>query len=251
MPARTGYLFARAPAWTEIYLLPFRHGNDERRTIFWIARFWNNRGLSAALFTELRDDLLALVNERRSGREWNMQLAGQILLGWHRNEQLATGVAYDDAELRSALLAGNDELRRQVLHTLRGWITEADWIDATLKIIADIWPRQLSVRSADTIAALVNLLLASGENFPVFTKASLDLLEPLQRERHWQLSPHQTAEIAAAYPDVILTLLTKILSTDPGQWPYGMDELFSAIAKSRYQDDARLLRLQKLLADWK
>lgn len=245
------YLFARAPAWTEIYILPFRHGNDERRTIFWIARFWNNRGLSAALFTELRDDLLALVNERRSGREWNMQLAGQILLGWHRNDQLAKGVAYDDAELRSALLAGNDELRRQVLHTLRGWITEADWIDATLKIIADIWPRQLSVRSADTIAALVNLLLASGENFPVFTTASLDLLEPLQRDRHWQLSPHQTAEIAAAYPDVILTLLTKILSTDPGQWPYGMDDLFSAIAKSGFQDDARLLRLQKLLADWK
>ncbi|MFM6932191.1 MAG: SIR2 family protein [Novosphingobium sp.] len=245
------YLFARAPAWTKTYLLPIRHGNNERRVIFWIARFWNNHGLSTELFTELRDDLLALVNERRAGREWNMQLAGQILLGWHREEQLATGVGYSDAELRTALLAGNDEFRRQILHTLRGWIAEPAWIDATLKIIADIWPRQASVRSADTIAALVNLLLASGENFPDLTAASLDLLEPLQRDRHWQLSPHQTSEIAAAHPDVILTLLTKILSTDPSQWPYGMDELFSTISKSGFHDDARLLRLQKLLADWK
>lgn len=245
------YLLARAPAWTKTHLLPFRHSNDDRRTIFWIARLWNNRGLSAALFTELRDDLLALVHERRADREWNMQLAGQILLGWHRDEQLSIGVAYSDAELRSALLVGNDELRRQVLNALRGWIAEPDWVDAALKIIGDIWPRQLAVRSAGVISALVNLVLASGENFPRFVSASLDLMEPLGPDTHWQLNPRQTAELAAAHPDAMLTLLTKILSADPGQWPHGMDEVLSAIGSSGFRSDARLLKLQKVLADWK
>lgn len=245
------YLFARAPAWTTTHLFPFRHGNDERRTIFWIARFWNNHGLSAVLFTELRDDLLALVNERRAGREWNMQLAGQILLGWHRDEQLATGVAYSDAELRSALLAGNDEFRRQVLHTLRGWIAEPDWIDAALKIIGNIWPRQLSVRSDGVISALVNLVLASGENFPRFVAAANDLLEPLGRETHWQLNPDQSKQLAATHPEAMLVLLVTILPVDPTQWPHGIDGVLSTIADSGLHADARLVHLRKLLADWR
>lgn len=245
------YLFARAPAWTRTHLLPFRHGNDDRGTIFWIARFWNNRGLSAALFTELRDDLLALVDERRAGREWNMQLAGQILLGWHRDEQLATGVAYSDSELRSALLEGNDEFRRQVLHTLRGWIAEPDWVDAALKIIADIWPRQLSVRSAGATSALVNLVLASGENFPRSVAAAHDLLEPLGRETHWQLNPDQLKQLAATHPETMLVLLVTILPVDPGQWPHGIDGVLSAIADGGLHADARLVHLRKLLADWR
>ena len=245
------YLFARAPAWTKAHLLPFRRRNDERRTIFWIARFWNNHGLSPALFTELRDDLLALVNERRAGREWNMQLAGQILLGWHRDEQRAEGVPYSDVELRSALLAGNDEFRRQVLHTLRGWIAEPIWIDAALEIIGNIWPRQLAVRSAGVTSALINLLLASGDNFPRFVAAAHDLLEPLGRETHWQLSPDQSKKLAARHPETMLVLLAKILPIDPGQWPHGIDVVLSAIADGGLQADARLVRLQKLFLDWK
>lgn len=245
------FLFARAPAWTKTHLLPFRHGDDDRRTVFWVARFWNNRGLSTSLFTELRDDLLALVNERRVGREWNMQLAEQILLGWHRDEQPATGVAYSDAELRSALLAGNDEFRRQVLHTLRAWIAETDWVDAALKIIGNIWPRQLSVRSADVTSALVNLVLASGENFPSFVPVAHDLLEPLDRETHWQLGPDQSKQLAATHPATMLMLLFTILPVDPGKWPHGIEEVLSAIASGGFQADTRLVRLQKLLADWK
>ena len=49
----------------------------------------------------------------------------------------------------------------------------------------------------------------------------------------------------------MLTLLTKILSSDPGQWPYGIDEVLSAIGCTGFQADARLIRLQKLLSDWK
>jgi hypothetical protein len=245
------YLHARAPEWTKDHIMPFRHGDDDRRSIFWIARFWNNHGLSVALFAELRDDLLGLVSARCAGREWNMPLAGQILLGWHGLAQREAGIAFSDAELRSALLAGNDEFRRQVLHTLRGWIAEPEWLDAAHHLVADIWPRQLPVRSAGVIAALVNLVLASGEHFPRFVAEATDLLEPLARESHWQLSPDQSKQLAATQPETMLVLLDKILSVDPGQWPHGIDSVLSVIADGGGQADPRLVGLQKLLADWR
>jgi hypothetical protein len=245
------YLFTRAPAWTKTHLLPLRQCNDDRRTIFWIGRFSNDRGFSTALFAELRDDLLALVGERRTGRAWNMHLAEQILLGWHREDWHADGTAYSDAELRNALLVGTDELRRQVLHTLRNWVSEpgSQWIDPALHLITNIWPRQLSARSESVTAALVNLVLSSGENFPRFVSASLDLLQPLGREAHWQLTPQQSAQIATAHPEAMLDMLSKILPNDPRQWPYEIDQVFSALSETEFGADARLVHLQRMLAN--
>lgn len=245
------YLFARARAWTEAHLLPLSRCNDERRTIFWAGLFWSARGFSPALFAHVRDILLALVRERRSGREWNMSLALQIVLGWHDKVRQADGTAYSDAQLRSAILAGTDELRRQVLYTLRNCISKpgSEWIDPALHLITNIWPRQFSARSESVTAALVSLVLSSGDNFPRFVSASLDLLQPLGREAHWQVTPQQSAQIATAHPEPMLVLLTKILPDDPRQWPYGIDKVFSALSETDLGADARLVHLQKMLAN--
>jgi hypothetical protein len=159
--------------------------------------------------------------------------------------------AYSDAELRSAILFGTDELRRQVLHTVRNWISEpeSEWIDPALNLITNIWPRQLSARSESVTAALVNLVLSSRDNFPRFVEAALDLLQPLGREAHWQLTPQKSAEMATAHPEAMLTLLAKILPEDPRQWPYGIDKVFSALAETNLSGDARLIHFQKMLAN--
>lgn len=243
------FLFSRAPAWVETSLFPFTHNSGEQRVIFWLGRFWFQRGLSTAVFVRLRDELLALVSERRSGREWNMALAIQVLLGWHDEQQHVAGKAYSDVELRSAILAGNDEFRRQVLHTLQGWLGEQQMVEAALHLVADIWPRQFSARSEGVIKALVNLMFATGDNFPRFVIAGLELLQPLGGQTHLQPSPEATAKLAMQYSDAMLDLLTSILPTDPRQWPYGIDVVLSTISASGCSSDRRLVRLQKQRMD--
>src|SRR5262249_23730007 len=143
------FLHHHAPAWTEAHVLSVLGADADDEHAFWSGFFWAARFPGFPLFRRLKPYLLALAVDP-SKRTDRLEIAAGLILGGWANPDDASGEApVSDDELREALRAGDDAFRHQVVWQLETWSRGdgGEWRNNALRLLRDVWPRELVVRS--------------------------------------------------------------------------------------------------------
>ncbi|QQO18515.1 SIR2 family protein [Bradyrhizobium diazoefficiens] len=228
------WFFHADPSWTESNLLnALRAGGDEA-SAFWAGFFWGGKMPQQNLYLALKPALLSLAKKGSTDRrEHAEQLAAMLLAGW--KSKLDNGERrVTDSELRSVLLATDDDLRSQIIWCLERWSTEdGTWADDALVLLDTVWPRQLAARTARVSSRLCNLAFAQNEKFPQFVDRIVPLITAVE-ENHMHLPILNSSEVGLfdRYPGEVLRLLSAALPDDARKWPYGMGDALSRIEKA-------------------
>jgi len=150
-----------------------------------------------------------------------------------------------DGEFRMVLIRGGDTLRTHALWQV-GQFTE---IDEKLAFLRGVWPLQLAARTPAVVRRLISIVFDDEAHFPAMAEAVRPLLARTDaRTTHLPLLGDKKERIIAAHPEIVLDLLSGILSDDAANWPYGIANVLERIseAKTELSDDPRLRRLKKL-----
>lgn len=220
----------------------------------WSGFLWAAKTPNRDLYTRLKRSMLALSKSRPSNRrQYTEIIAGMILAGWATADARTGARLISDDELRSLLVATDDEFRSQVLWLARKWSNAKDqgknkhW-QKQLHDLLDIWPRQLSARSPSISARLCEIAFASGKHFSTISKKVLPILGRV--ERFNLILPDIRSNVDTVfdkYPQQALAILYSALPTNALAWPYGIDEALQRIeqADSSLRTDERLISLKQ------
>ena len=228
------WLFYIAPDWTSANLLKVVDDQSEDADALWDGILWAARSPSPALYDRLKRGLLArAVSPARRRAEANV-IGGFLLIGWgspadaHPSEQLVTSV-----ELRQILVESDNDLRRQVLKHLEHWSAdrEGQWYARLVPFLTDVWPNHRALRTPEISTFLVDLALASADQFPDVVRVVLPRLVPLRGGmlRGLMLRSDTESQTAQTYPAAMLDLLWAILAEDVKLWPYKVEDVLARL----------------------
>lgn len=249
------WFFAVDPKWTEHYLLPALQGNDrDDRDAAWSGFLWRARVPNQELYMRLKNNILQFaVTPLPSRRSYVEIIAAMILAGWRTVDDITGERCISNDEMRSLLLAVDDEFRSRVLWQAQRWSDEKNensherWKEQLPELL-QIWPRQLSVRTPNTSARLCELAFSSGDEFPAIAALVLPFLGRIERD-HLMLPKLRRSggDIVKRYPEQALALLHAVLSDNALAWPYGTEEILKQIeeANSSLNSDNRLISLKR------
>ncbi|EPW0370319.1 hypothetical protein ACWB35_005417, partial [Klebsiella quasipneumoniae] len=249
------WFFAVDPKWTEHYLLPALQSNDSGdRDAAWSGFLWRARTPNRELFMRLKNDMLQFaVNPLPSRRSYGEIIAGMILAGWRTVDDITGERCISNDEMRSLLLAVDDEFRSRVLWQAQRWSDEINensherWKEQLPELL-QIWPRQLSARTSNTSTRLCELAFSSGDEFPTIAALVLPLLGRIESD-HVMLPKLRRSggDIVDRYPEQALALLHAVLPDNALAWPYGTEDILKKIeeASSSLNSDNRLISLKQ------
>lgn len=249
------WFFAVDPKWTEHYLLPALQSNDSGdRDAAWSGFLWRARTPNRELFMRLKNDMLQFaVKPLPSRRSYGEIIAGMILAGWRTVDDITGERCISNDEMRSLLLAVDDEFRSRVLWQAQRWSDEINensherWKEQLPELL-QIWPRQLSARTSNTSTRLCELAFSSGDEFPTIAALVLPLLGRIESD-HVMLPKLRRSggDIVDRYPEQALALLHAVLPDNALAWPYGTEDILKKIeeASSSLNSDNRLISLKQ------
>ena len=240
------WLFTIDPAWTERQLLPAAEESGPDADAFWEG-LWGGRVPQIKLFARLKSGLLALAGEESSRQPPSNIIAATLLTAWGdvaQNPQLIS-----DLELREVLICCGDSLRRQIVHLVERWSSDATspMRERIIPFFRNVWPKQRALRTSAISAQLVDIAFASGDLMPDIVKLILPRLVPV-RSPFFQrlLSLSDSNHPVQNYPRETLDLLWAVLSDDPRTWPHNIGEVFEALGDaSETSTDLRLSELRR------
>lgn len=242
--SRLTWLYRTDPEWVDTRMLPLSTRNDADTEAFWAGFFWAARAPQSPLYLKLKQPLIALASQQNLRRAHANNLAGILLQGWARQkdsnepEQLIS-----DIELREILIHAGDELRSSVLWYFRQWAKKPDSPlgENLLPFLERVWPHQRTVRTAQMSGKLVDLALAAPDRFPEIATAILPRLVPIHGHSVVLARVNVNEKILTQHPRTLLDLLSAILSSDSGVWPYGVGDILAQLAEQpTTRDDPRL-----------
>lgn len=150
-----------------------------------------------------------------------------------------------DDDFRKVLIRSGDALRTHALWEV-GKFKE---IDEKLTFLRGVWPLQQSARTPAVMSRLIYIVFDDEAHFPAMADAVRPLLARTDaRTTHLSLLGDKDERIIAAYPEIVLGLLSGILSDDAANWPYGIANVLEKISAARAElsDDPRFRRLKEL-----
>ena len=150
-----------------------------------------------------------------------------------------------DDDFRMVLIRSGDTLRTHALWQV-GHFKE---IDEKLTFLRGVWPLQLAARTPAVVSRLIHIVFYDEAHFPAMAEAIRPLLARTDaRTTHLSLLGDKNERIIAAHPEIVLDLLSGILSDDAANWPYGIANVLEKIGEARAElsDDPRFRRLQAL-----
>lgn len=233
------WFFAHSPEWTCKHLLTAFDGpaSDEYEAA-WSGILWSGRLATGKLFTKMKPTLLSFATSGNwAKRGYSEALAAMILSGW-ASVNTDDGKQYvSDTELRDLLRETKEDFRIQIAWLAERWAKEVDdsgktpWLTKLLRLIKDVWPRDLTMKTPKMSACLCNLAFSSPDHFadialvvlPLVNRAELDHLHIHGIHQHGE-------ELAKARPELALALLFAVLPEDAKSWPYEIDKVIEAIA---------------------
>lgn len=180
----------------------------------------------------LKNDMLQFaVNPLPSRRSYGEIIAGMILAGWRTVDDITGERCISNDEMRSLLLAVDDEFRSRVLWQAQRWSDEINensherWKEQLPELL-QIWPRQLSARTSNTSTRLCELAFSSGDEFPTIAALVLPLLGRIESD-HVMLPKLRRSggDIVDRYPEQALALLHAVLPDNALAWPYGTEDI--------------------------
>lgn len=249
-----GWFYARDAEWTRANLLSTRECEDsESRQVFWSGFFWGAKVPSPELYRELRESLLAYAQGIEFSHEgYSKVLAGILLSGWRSIDKTTDEPYISNDEFREFLVKCGDEYRAHVLRQIRGWSTKdggnKEWKDQLIKLLTNVWPKQIAVKSPATTMCLCELAFSSKDMFEKTAQLVLPHLVKLNsRNMSLPIMRDEKDQIIQSNPELVLTIVFKVLPDDVRGWPYKIDEVFDAIeeADPDLKYDERMIEIRR------
>jgi hypothetical protein len=246
------YLRHHAPAWTDEHVLSVLGADHEDEQAFWSGFFWAAQFPGYAIFRRLKPYLLAMAVDptNRAGR---LEIAAGLVLGGWANVDEETGRApVSDSDLRDALRASDYAFRHQIIWQLRGWSRGdgGEWRSNALRLLREVWPRELVVRSPKVSEDLFSLVLETGDDFPAFVGAVTPLMTALDKNANCMLElTLADGKADALDPKALLTLVHTALPENAADWPWRADVVVDRVARTaETARDPRAAQLRQRLA---
>ncbi|CAM1654400.1 SIR2 family protein [Bartonella apihabitans] len=256
------WFFQTDKDWTQKNLLPIFHSsNSTDRDAAWSGFLKSYKLPSPEIFNIIKDDLFT-INKTRPYfyLKYIPRYAGLILALWSKTDD-TTGVRrITDEEFHELLLKSGDELRTEILKQVGSWIrgpnidNSSDEWKSRLPELFSIWPKQMKAWSPEVSAILCELLLWSGDQFPVLLKLVIKCLNKIydidQLKLGDMIIPDFGNTIIQDYPKELLELLYTVLPNDIRQRPYDMSDILKKIveADSSLETDERYIELKRRYA---
>jgi hypothetical protein len=129
------------------------------------------------------------------------------------------------------------------------------WISFGKPFLEQGWPKEKRFQTEATTRGLLHLADSSGRNFPNVVRTVLPLLTAVPHldlflGRTGRNDHREESDLAAKFPEPMLSLLDRVVPEDSASAPYELGSVIESIAKSqpRVRQDPRWRRL-KLLVD--
>ncbi len=248
------WFYARDVKWTQANLLSARESEDsEIRQAFWSGFFYGAKTPSPELYRELKESLLAYAQGIEFSNEgYSKVLAGILLSGWRSIDETTEQQYISNDEFREVLVKCDDEYRGHVLWKIRGWSREngdnKECEVQLIKLLTDVWPKQISVKSPATTIRLCGLAFSCKDMFEKTAKLILPHLVKLNsRNMTLPIMKEEKDQIIQSNPELVLTIVFKILPDEVRGWPYQIDEVFDSIeeADPDLKYDERMIEIKR------
>jgi hypothetical protein len=250
------WLHAIDPKWANATLLPVleSHSSDDRDAA-WSGFLWGAQVPSPALYRLLKSSLIDLAVQPQSFRRaYTEALAGILLAGWGSIEEESGKRFISNEEMKSVLLRADDDFRSRVLWQLERWSSrehgtaEEKWSNTIVEFLGEVWPRQISARSSNISARLIELAFSEEGRFSDIADVILPLLTKIERDQVMLPNLRRSKDnIVDRDPERVLALLDAILPELAASWPYGIDAHLHRIPKAApsLNADSRLIDLRR------
>lgn len=245
------WMFFIDPKWTEKHILSVLDdpaSPEPDRDSIWAGFFWSAHVPQIELFTRLKPHLVPMARNQSEQRARHVEiLAGVLLSGWGAWKDGQEQLVSSD-EMRSALIEGDSEFRHHVIWTLNRM---SDDSEESAKRLADflreVWPKQKSIRTPQTSAALCELALSQKHHFEEIAELVAGLVSKVSDDRIFIPELRNSEEtLALQFPDAMLGLLYAVLPDNRSRWPYGADSALKTLADAQpaIRSDARFIELE-------
>lgn len=138
-------------------------------------------------------------------------------------------------EARSCIREMSDSNRRDVIFRLGriGQRADGGWASHVVPFIERTWPRERKFRTSEMVAAWVQMLDDTGDEFPLVLRSVMRYLVPVENETHWlyRFTREVGGEkpLTAKHPSAVLDLLDAIVPNDPSAAPIELAEILDLI----------------------
>ncbi|MGD0107514.1 MAG: SIR2 family protein [Rhodopila sp.] len=241
---RLASLHLHAGEWCEQFVLSALDEDDASRDAMLAGFFLNPLVFDEKLYRLLAPVMTRLATgELRSPSYSPEGVARFCIGGWLAKTDDGRWLSDDD--FRMVLIRSGDTLRTHALWHVR----QFEEIDEKLTFLRGVWPLQLSARTPAVVSGLIHVVFDDEAHFPAMTEAVRPLLARTDaRTTHLSLLRDKNKRIIAAHPEIVLDLLSGILSDDAANWPYGIANVLESITEARAElsDDPRFRRLKEL-----
>ena len=159
----------------------------------------------------------------------------------------------DDRQMRSIVREMSDYARSHMINWLGGVgkKNKDGWAKLVVPFINNVWPRELRLRTAESVSHWVELLDRSNDGFPIVYTAVKKFLAPIDSVWVYCLVHDVENErpIAERYPQHTLDLMNKLTHDKPSQAFEDLQKTLELIEESAPDlvSDARYLRLIDLV----
>jgi hypothetical protein len=249
-----GWFYARDAEWTRANLLSLRESeNQENVQAFWAGFFWGARVPGPELYRELKESLLACTEGVEFSRTGHSRvLAGILLSGWGSIDE-TTGEPYiSNEEFRDFLVKCDEKYRTHMLWRIRSLSTkdggDQEWENQLVRLLTDVWPKQISAKSPATTMCLCDLAFSSKNIFDKTAQLVLPHLVKLNSGRMALFDMGNEAEqIIQDNPELVLSIVYKVLPDEASAWPFQTGEVLDAIEKAdpALKNDERMIELRR------
>ncbi len=245
------WFFYIDPSWTNENVLAVLNDDSsshEDRDAILAGFFWNAHVPQADLFIRLKSHLLRLARDRSEQRERHVEiLAGILLSGWSAWKDGKADLISSD-ELRTLLIEGDPEFRHHIVWTLDR-MSDGDEKSAgrLIEFLQEVWPRQKSIRTPQTSAALCELALSQKHHFAEIALLVSGLVSKVSDDRIFVPELRDAEEtVALQHPEAMLRLLHAVLPDNRSRWPYGAEKALRTLAEAQpsIRGDPRYIELE-------
>ena len=254
---RIDWLNHIAPDWVKEKMVPWFKVDHPRCEPAWNGAFWHGVIPSALVFDQFKDAFIHIFPRVYS---WNWKDTAEehayswVVCGSVYSNADFTGISFEEA--RRCVRRMTQEGQQQVIGFLGrvGQDNEEGWAKYVIPFIEHAWPKEARFQTEQTTKAWMLMLEETEGKFPDVLNAVRSYLRPMRSVHygHYGLTSGSGGQesIISKFPEQTLDFLDLVISENPSNAPYDLDEALQLLVEARpvIVSDRRFARLQELAA---
>ncbi|MGH8227080.1 MAG: hypothetical protein ACREU3_04105 [Steroidobacteraceae bacterium] len=231
-------LFERVPDWTREHIVPIFDWSNPDASQAWAARKYVNHIGSPELFALTKRPLLELFGRSDTGSDEARTFSQWLISVLIANRRHSAAYPLTEAEVRTALRRADDKALPSVAQRLMVEMKQAPegqqvavWRSLVGPIFEGVWPLDVSLQTSASTFALVQLLRATGEAFPLAADIVIPFIRPDGRPGHMSVIPLIDAPEAlfVSAPAKMLELTVAVVGDAADGSVYGLTQVLDRI----------------------